>query len=95
MEGITGYSSAEDFGWSDSEDGNGLDYYLPGNTTQNITYVDVPGYTAVLSVNGGEAVEGDANGRCTLTFPQEKSEIYVEYIAKQITCTKQYSDPSL
>lgn len=93
MEGITGYSSAEDFGWSDSEDGNGLDYYLPGNTTQNITYVDVPGYTAVLSVNGGEAVEGDANGRCTLTFPQEKSEIYVEYIAKQITCTKQYSDP--
>lgn len=93
MEGITGYSSAEDFGWSDSEDGNGLDYYLPGNTTQNITYVDVPGYTAVLSVNGGEAVEGDANGRCALTFPQEKSEIYVEYIAKQITCTKQYSDP--
>ena len=70
MEGITGYSSAEDFGWSDSEDGNGLDYYLPGNTTQNITYVDVPGYTAVLSVNGGEAVEGDANGRCALTFPQ-------------------------
>lgn len=93
MEGITGYSSAEDFGWSDGEDGDGLDYYLPGNTTQNITYVDVPGYTAVLSVNGGEAVEGDANGRCALTFPQEKSEIYVEYIAKQITCTKQYSDP--
>ena len=28
-----------------------------------------------------------------MTFPQEKSEIYVEYIAKQITCTKQYSDP--
>lgn len=93
MEGITGYSSAEDFGWSDGEDGDGLDYYLPGNTTQNITYVDVPGYTAVLSVNGGEAIEGDANGRCALTFPQEKSEIYVEYIAKQITCTKQYSDP--
>ena len=74
------------------EDGDGSDYFLCGNIKQNVKYKDIAGYTAVLSLNDGEAVEG-TSGRCLMTIPQEEMTLYVSYIPKQISCKKLYADP--
>lgn len=93
LQDITSYSSAEDYAYEYREDEKKSYYYLPGNKTQNIKYKNITGYTGAISVNGGEPVEGDADCVCKLAFPQAASELYIDYIPKQITCSKQYADP--
>lgn len=68
--------------------------YVACKQAITVSYTDVPGYTAYVSANGGEPVQG-SNGSAKVTGPDSSMSIVVDYVADQIDISKEYADPIL
>ena len=64
--------------------------YVACKQAITVSYTDVPGYTAYVSANGGEPVQG-SNGSAKVTGPDSSMSIVVDYVADQIDISKELS----
>lgn len=66
--------------------------YAKGGASISVKYTNVPGYTAYISINGGEPVKG-INGTASLVAEKCNMDVTADYVADQISAAKNYADP--
>lgn len=66
--------------------------YARNNSLVTAEYTDVPGYTAYVSINGGDPIKGDS-GSAQVATANTVMSATADYVADQIAVTKKYADP--